>query len=108
MAQSLKRRVEDARDTTSSFVADVKGGNGQAASYVLNRIGAKGQQSPQPQTTSGTVPDVRGMGARDAVYQLEHSGLKVRVNGRGKVKTQSLAPGKAIQRGMVCELQLEA
>ena len=107
MAQSLKRRVEDARDTTSSFVADVKGGNGQAASYVLNRIGAKGQQAPQPKTYSGTVPDVRGMGARDAVYQLEHSGLKVRLHGRGKVKSQSLMPGKAIERGMVCELELE-
>ena len=107
MAQNLKRRVEDARDTTSSFVADVKGGNGQAASYVLNRIGAKGQQAPQPKTYSGTVPDVRGMGARDAVYQLERSGLKVRLHGRGKVKTQSLMPGKVIERGMVCELELE-
>ena len=107
MAQSLKRRVEDARDTTSSFMADVKGGDNAAASYVLNRIGAKGQKTPQPKTYSGTVPDVRGMGARDAVYLLEHSGLKVRVNGRGKVKSQSLMPGKVIQRGMVCELQLE-
>jgi cell division protein FtsI (penicillin-binding protein 3) len=106
MAQSLKRRVEDARDSTSNFVADVKGGNETAATYVLNRIGAKGKQSPQPKTYSGTVPDVRGMGARDAVYQLEHCGMKVRVHGCGKVKEQSIMPGKKLQPGMVCELKL--
>lgn len=106
MAQSLKRRVEDARDSTSNFVADVKGGNETAATYVLNRIGAKGKQSPQPKTYSGTVPDVRGMGARDAVYQLEHCGMKVRVHGCGKVKEQSIMPGKRLQPGMVCELKL--
>jgi len=40
-----------------------------------------------------TVPDVRGMGLRDALYVLENSGLKVRVNGSGKVRSQSVPPG---------------
>ena len=107
MAQSLKRRVEDARDTTSSYVADVKVGNEKAASYVLNRIGAQGRPTVQPKHYVGTVPDVRGMGARDAVYLLEQSGVRVRLKGRGKVKEQSLMPGKQLQPGMVCELLLE-
>lgn len=107
MAQSLKRRVEDARDSTSNLIADVKTGNTTAANYVLNRLGNKGHQTPQPKTVSGTMPDVRGMGARDAVYQLERCGVKVRLNGRGKVKDQSLLPGKNLQPGMVCELKLE-
>jgi cell division protein FtsI (penicillin-binding protein 3) len=107
MAQSLKRRVEDARDTTSNLMADVKNGNQSAATYVLNRLGTKGQKSQQTKTASGTIPDVRGMGARDAVYQLERCGVKVRLIGRGKVKEQSLLPGKLLQPGMVCELKLE-
>jgi cell division protein FtsI (penicillin-binding protein 3) len=107
MAQSLKRRVEDARDTTSSYVADVKVGNEKAASYVLNRIGAQGRPTVQPKHYVGTVPDVRGMGARDAVYLLEQSGVRVRLKGRGKVKEQSLMPGNLAQPGMVCELLLE-
>lgn len=39
------------------------------------------------------VPDVRGMGARDAVYLLENAGVKVKVAGAGKVKSQSIPPG---------------
>lgn len=40
-----------------------------------------------------TVPDVRGMGLRDALYVLENNGLDVRVNGTGKVRSQSVLPG---------------
>ncbi len=39
------------------------------------------------------VPDVRGMGARDAVFLLENLGLRVNVEGVGKVRSQSVAPG---------------
>ena len=55
----------------------------------------------------GTVPDVTGMGARDAVYVLESRGVKVRIHGRGKVKTQSLPPGHKIRKGEACTLNLE-
>ncbi|MBC7885320.1 MAG: transpeptidase family protein, partial [Saprospiraceae bacterium] len=39
------------------------------------------------------VPDVRGMGARDAVFILENMGLKVNLDGVGKVVKQSIPPG---------------
>ncbi len=39
------------------------------------------------------VPDVRGMGARDAVFLLENMGLKVKLDGVGKVSSQSIPPG---------------
>ncbi len=38
------------------------------------------------------IPDVRGMGARDAVYLLEKMGLKVEIDGYGKVVSQSIKP----------------
>jgi cell division protein FtsI (penicillin-binding protein 3) len=41
---------------------------------------------------SKVVPDVRGMGVRDAVYILESLGLKVKIEGYGKVAMQSVAP----------------
>ena len=40
-----------------------------------------------------TVPDVVGMGVRDAIYILENIGLKVKINGAGKVRHQSITPG---------------
>ncbi len=41
----------------------------------------------------GLVPNVVGMGLKDALYLLENAGLKVKVNGAGKVRTQSVKPG---------------
>ncbi len=53
-----------------------------------------------------TIPDVRGMGARDAVYILENLGLKVKLDGIGKVYTQSLPPGIKI-KGQTIKLILK-
>lgn len=39
------------------------------------------------------VPNIVGMGLRDALYILENLGLKVKVEGVGKVKQQSILPG---------------
>lgn len=43
------------------------------------------------------VPNVVGMGLRDALFVLENRGLKVRIDGFGKVARQSLLPGTQIQ-----------
>ncbi|MEZ5050378.1 MAG: penicillin-binding protein, partial [Saprospiraceae bacterium] len=40
-----------------------------------------------------TIPSVVGMGARDAVYVLENMGLKVNIDGVGRVITQNILPG---------------
>jgi cell division protein FtsI (penicillin-binding protein 3) len=45
------------------------------------------------------VPNVKEMGLKDAVYLLENAGLKVIIEGRGKVVGQSLPPGKRIVKG---------
>lgn len=131
MSKHLKRHINDAKDTTSIKLPDVKNGDVGAAGYVLSQLGvqtdaswdgsfASGQpvwgtaarqdrkvQLTKTQPRADIVPDVTGMGARDAVYMMESRGVKVHVSGRGKVKAQSLAAGKPVKRGMVCELRLE-
>jgi cell division protein FtsI (penicillin-binding protein 3) len=52
------------------------------------------------------VPNVIGMGLQDAIFLLENRGCKVRVQGVGKVKHQSLNPGERA-KGNVCTLYLE-
>ncbi len=52
------------------------------------------------------VPDVRGMGARDAIYLMEKSGLKVNINGSGRVVSQSFSPGQNIIKGTTVNLTL--
>lgn len=131
MAHNLKLSVEDARDTSSVFIPDVKNGNVMAADYVLGHLGvktnvnwdgsyangnpiwgkaniqAKDVQLTQVSTKSNIIPDLIGMGARDAVYLLESRGVRAIIKGRGKVKSQSIYSGTAVKQGMTCELYLE-
>lgn len=52
------------------------------------------------------VPNVVGMGLRDAIYLLENQGLRVRINGRGTVKYQSLNAGIRVTKGSEIEIEL--
>ena len=107
MAQSLKRSVDDARDSRSSLTPAVKKGDNQAANYVLASLKTKAQLPNNHENNKHTVPDVTGMGAKDAVYLLESRHIKARIKGRGKVKSQSIHAGTAVKQGMVCELILD-
>ena len=107
MAQSLKRSVDDARDSRSSLTPAVKKGDNQAANYVLASLKTKAQVPKNHESSKHTVPDVTGMGAKDAVYLLESRHIKARIKGRGKVKSQSIHAGSAVKHGMVCELILD-
>jgi cell division protein FtsI (penicillin-binding protein 3) len=52
------------------------------------------------------VPDVRGMTLRDAIFLLENAGLKVVVEGQGRISTQSMYPGTKFQIGEKIKLEL--
>jgi len=54
----------------------------------------------------GQVPDVRGMTLRDAMYLLENSGLRVKFNGKGRVRKQDPEHGAKIYEGSVVSLDL--
>jgi len=53
------------------------------------------------------IPDVRGMGARDAVYLLEKLGLRVNLNGAGRVVSQSFNPGQKLVKGTTIRITLQ-
>ena len=132
MAQDVKLDITDARASISILIPDVKNGNLLAADYVLSHLGissnkwwngsyANGnpiwgsvghngknvQLAKLPVYNERHVPNVMGMGARDAVYLLESRGVKVRIEGRGKVVSQSLPAGHEIKKGEVCSLKME-
>ena len=109
MAKNLKLRVEDARDSLSVFVPDVKGGDVTAANYVLSnlKVNTSDIRLETPEIQQHVMPNTVGMGARDAVYQIERQGVKVSLVGTGSVKRQSIAPGTALKPGMTCTLELK-
>jgi cell division protein FtsI (penicillin-binding protein 3) len=46
-----------------------------------------------------TVPNLKGMSGRDAMFLLENMGLRVYIQGTGRVKRQSLLPGYQFGEG---------
>ena len=130
MARYLKRNVTDAHDSTTVVIPDVKNGDLTAANVVLRQLGVKTNSGwngdvatgnsvwgstvrnkdnvvmTPTKMTGNSMPDVTGMGARDAVYLLESRGLKVKLNGRRKVRAQSISYGKEIAPGTTCILTL--
>ncbi len=52
------------------------------------------------------VPDVNGMTFRDAIFLLEKAGLRVFFEGNGRVRNQSLQPGKRIRKGDAIYIRL--
>lgn len=131
MAKQLKHNVSVARDSMSVLMPDVKTGNMLAADYVLSLLNVKTDNGWNGSYATGNpvwgrvvkeknsvtiekqgtpsmafIPNVEGMGARDAVYLLESRGVKVTVQGRGKVKKQSIAPDTKIKKGMRINLEL--
>lgn len=55
----------------------------------------------------GLVPNVIGMGARDAVFLLESAGLRVVLDGMGRVSSQSMGAGTRIAKGQSIRLTLK-
>jgi cell division protein FtsI (penicillin-binding protein 3) len=48
-----------------------------------------------------TVPNVRGMNAKDAIYLIEKTGMRTRIDGAGKVVSQSVAAGTKVSDRVV-------
>ncbi len=64
--------------------------------------------APMPEVGEGKVPDLTGLGAREAVSLAEKQGLKVRLNGQGRVMKQSIPAGAKAVKGQTITLMLKS
>lgn len=55
----------------------------------------------------GLVPRVTGMGAKDALFLMESAGLRVNMQGSGRVVSQSISPGQRVAKGQTVLLTLK-
>jgi cell division protein FtsI (penicillin-binding protein 3) len=55
----------------------------------------------------GVMPNVAGMGLKDALYLIGNAGIKAKVNGIGKVVSQSIQAGTKVGRGAGVQIILE-
>ena len=127
-AKNLRFDIRSAIDSTTNVIPSVKTGEMKEAQTVLKTLEVPTQiQFPEGKhkelwghsqhtesaivlegkTNEGnTIPNVIGMGAKDAVYLLESKGLKVRLEGVGRVRRQSIAGGSHIVKGQTIALTL--
>ncbi len=56
--------------------------------------------------TENLVPNVKGMTLRDALFVLESAGLRVSIEGKGRVVEQSKLPGVRISNGSEIKIKL--
>lgn len=128
MAGSLKRSIDEAIDSTSVVIPDVKYGDLYQARMVMDELDVQSEWELidggrqifgkavghedglllcEMDLNDQKVPDVRGMGAKDAVYLLESRGMKVLLSGVGKVVKQSVPAGGRPVKGQVVKLVLK-
>lgn len=129
MSKSLTSDIQDAVDGTNLHRPEIMPGSIYEANLVLDELGIEGAQAPEAVSDTlwgnikhdkygdvyheakifeyGTVPDVRGMGAKDAIFLLQKCGMKVEIEGYGKVMSQSIEAGEEIFGEETIRLHLE-
>lgn len=117
--------LAQAKDSTSVMIPDTKNGNVHETTRILNELDINYNEPESDiewckassesnnirlseiNLNEKIVPNVRGMGAKDAVFLLEEKGLRVRLNGMGKVVSQSITPGSTAVKGQTITLTLK-
>jgi cell division protein FtsI (penicillin-binding protein 3) len=129
MSSRNLRDVHEAYDSVRQFIPKVMPGDLAKASTVLKGLGKKNLMRKIDRSlpdsiwgsvnsdsgryvmnyveyAEGIVPDVRGMGASDALYLLERMGMRVSIEGVGKVKTQVPSRNTRFKKGDRIQLTL--
>lgn len=74
--------------------------------WVKTRLVGKSIGWTANKVKEGLVPDVAGMTLRDALFVLENAGLKVRIEGDGRVESQSRMAGTRVSEGSEIKIKL--
>ncbi len=111
------------KDTLHTYIAEVKSGMYSPTEYALGKLDVPYHENVKTQWIStitkekevvisdrtiieNLIPNVVGMGAKDAIYLLEKQGLRVTILGKGIIRSQSIEPGKNIEKGQTIYLTL--
>lgn len=131
MAKQERLAIEAGVDTLHSHLPAIKKGNMNAVSYIIDEMEMKNiysnyssEYKKEPQwgkaeedsgtiifnkieLAEGIVPNVVGMGAKDALYLVQKAGLKAKINGYGRIVSQSIGAGSKATKGASITLNLK-
>jgi cell division protein FtsI (penicillin-binding protein 3) len=107
MPVSMSGRATDLRASMAGLgVAFTQDGEGEWLTTAAGDSAVLGKPRTIASEESRLVPNVLGMGLRDALYLLENRGYRVRVQGAGMVRKQSIAPGTRASHGATIIIEL--
>ncbi len=113
------------KDTISKFLPEIKNGNYESLLAALDKLDLDADNTNEGwawvttssndegidianlEMTDNLTPSVYGMGANDAVYLLESKGMRVQMQGRGKVYSQSKPRGSRYYKGETIQIKLK-
>jgi len=98
--------VKDVKQIMQTIGIKYKDSSARKTQYAMI---TKGETQPVIRTqniNSKTMPQLSGMTLKDAVLVCENMGLKINVQGKGRVTYQSLMAGEAIKQGQKVSIQL--
>ena len=104
--------TEQKRCANANDLAVIMSKTGRKLALPVDEEWIQVMQGPQALSTSprisenDMVPDVLGMGLKDALFLLENKGIRVKVNGRGQVRKQSVKAGTRINQNMEILIEL--
>ena len=112
-------------DGTKHYPVRIKGGSVEQMREVADRLSPKtrfeerrgwGEASVDSMATvhissldvaADAMPDVVGMGLKDALFLLESRGLRVQIEGHGRVVSQSLPANVRVRGGETVSITLK-
>jgi cell division protein FtsI (penicillin-binding protein 3) len=98
--------VKDVKQILQTVGIKYKDSSVKKTQYAIITKG-NGQPVIRTQTINNkTMPQLSGMTLKDAVLLCENMGLKVNVQGKGRVAYQSLSAGETIKQGQKVSIQL--
>ena len=107
MAKGNCHDAKEVSDSNSVFIPSAVRGQEELTNSVMHELGINTKLETKADTIpANKVPNVVGMGARDAVYELQKRGLKVRLLGKGRVKSQDIPEGRAVEKGKTITIRL--
>lgn len=98
--------VKDVKQIMQTIGVKYRDSSAKKAQYAMV---SKGDIQPVIRTQSvndKTMPQLSGMTLKDAVLACENMGLKVNVQGKGRVVIQSLLAGQTVKQGQQVSIQL--
>ena len=108
MSKGNSHDAREVSDSNSVYIPTAVRGQESKSNRVMEELGIRNSLQPVSDSIpEDKVPNVIGMGARDAVYELQKRGLKVRLQGKGRVKSQNMPAGSGVKRGETITIQLE-